>query len=106
MYYCNECERTFERPHILKERNEHFGNVYYDEYEVCPHCHSDNFDSAFQCVVCDEYKPASAQGAYANVCKSCETATAKKLDRFCVSLTSGEKDLLNAMAAEDYEIFN
>ena len=50
MYYCRNCEETFEEPDVREDR---CGMDFppYLRYEVCPHCHSD--DLVFSDIKCE-----------------------------------------------------
>lgn len=55
MYICNDCGEVFSDHKIVKDPRPYGMSVAYEEFGVCPHCNSDDWSEAEQCVRCGEY---------------------------------------------------
>lgn len=81
MYRCNNCNCDFEQLKVTSEYHP-YGNGYASEqYLVCPHCESDDYERLQYCSECDEYYPADDMSKEKpDLCLSCEiTRHAKNL---------------------------
>ena len=52
MFICRECEAIFDEPKIIEEHHPYGMTYATEEWAVCPHCESTNFNEAKQCTRC------------------------------------------------------
>lgn len=75
MYICNKCGTTFSEPEVEHGymNCEYWGAKCYmdDSTEVCPECHSEDFEEAEQCEWCGEWFSQDELNG-CNVCEDCE----------------------------------
>lgn len=56
MYYCNNCNDTFENYDTIDDLiGEYCGENAYETWLVCPHCNESDFDEAERCQNCSEW---------------------------------------------------
>lgn len=44
---CNDCNKEFDEEELASYQEcvgECFGTLYYETFQICPYCHSDNWD--------------------------------------------------------------
>lgn len=69
-YYCNECDEFFDEPeHVTEEQtlDSHGPKTVDVGYNVCPHCGSEFYEEASECVICGEFPVEYSDG----VCEKC-----------------------------------
>lgn len=77
MFKCADCGSVFENTSFVKER---VCEDYYETIDVCPQCHSDQFDEVTECECChDEVVPESKP---LPICDDCERWHEKKMEAF------------------------
>ena len=74
MYICNECESLIVRLSVIRDYHTELESEPYEEYEVCPYCHSDDVEEADYCTECD--RPICTATKYINdkmkaLCEEC-----------------------------------
>lgn len=55
MYKCNECDAEFEVGKIETEMHRELDAVWFEEYQVCPECGKQNFESVVACKCGEAY---------------------------------------------------
>ena len=70
-YYCNDCKQVFDADDARRiDASFRAGDWIKEEYEcVCPHCGSDDYSEAVECLMCGEY--LSIEDAYDGYCAEC-----------------------------------
>ena len=99
MFYCNDCQETFDEPKTEYQSVPYgMGNAHFDYY-VCPYCNSDDFEEADTCRECNEV--ITDENNYGGLCKSCiaeDMNLAITMFDFCEETTSQKE--VNEFAIE------
>ena len=54
MYICNDCGEIFSDHKIIEDPRPYGIQTVYERFGVCPHCESDDWSEAVECVRCGE----------------------------------------------------
>ena len=54
MFYCENCESTFEKPDLFEERHPYGMGYASEEFACCPYCSSMSIEEAQKCDNCGE----------------------------------------------------
>lgn len=84
MMICSNCGRVFredESDFCRELVGEYCGQPAYQDYRVCPECHSDEIGEAVRCPICDEY-----YDGYEDYCDNCLQYIATSLTGYIGSL--------------------
>ena len=66
---CEDCEQVFDATELKHEKEcigEYWGAPAYREYDVCPHCGSEELYKVWPCMRCGEY---TETGDYCEICE-------------------------------------
>lgn len=66
MFYCENCEKTFDKPKKDTEFYEYWGERFSTDIDCCPFCGNEGIEEAKTCPICGEPMKASD-----HICNAC-----------------------------------
>ena len=103
MYLCNDCEKVFEEFGILRDKIGDSTDSLapgYLEYEVCPHCGSDDWDSVSWCKNCESNY---TKDDYCDSCLECASHYLHECIHDIIAATKGNYDEVITMLKDFIE---
>lgn len=81
MYFCEKCGCEFERPEVIRDNPCEIPG-YFELWEVCPHCGSEEFLTESICSACGLGYPEANKESSLKLCPACRSEVLKRFQKF------------------------